>query len=828
MRSAYVLAALSVACLTIPWNVAAAEPAASGVVVDSAKQPVEGAKVSLLVATQDLPEPTVVADAVTDKEGRFSIAWDAGESKPVNALVAVMHPNFGINWVMGEGPPSVGRLRDLSIALLKGAEVSGIVVDPSGKPVPGAVITAFISRQADSPQQSILSPSEQVLKAESGKDGSFRLAGIPENARVAVGAKHPGFAPGTDGMPEQARGMPQPTIEAGATSVTIRLSEACAIEGKVTVEGSGVAVPSARVTLMPTGPAGFAAIMWGRPPAVVADAAGRYAIADLGKGQYAVSVKHPDYAAAVTPVDLTSNRKATADIVLGKGVLVSGKFVKAGTAEPVTEGAQIWVRRKEGNVAGETVDVKPDGTFAFRAASGGITMNASVEIGSLPRESSQKELTLSAGQDVTDIVFEVQPPLIFKGRVIGTDGKPIAGAEVSTKRGGSAKPRKSDENGAFEVALPSYQSFGEWEHLFLQASHPDKPDLRGILLQPLRSQEDLKGDITCKRKATVAGRVSDESGKPLAGIPVRDMVRGENIGISDANVTTDAEGRYKFEDIVPGLDYSITASGVEHGQANADRFSLAEGETKTLEDFVLAPANMRIEGTVEDQAGKPLPGVRIRCNGQGTGNREAQSDDKGHFVIEHLVDESVDLFAWHEGANGNARGIAAGDTDMVLVMGQQQPQQNPQERAARILVDKAAPELEVAAWVQHGPVSLETLRGKTVVLVLWDSAGKASAETLSFLEQMQTKCANSGMGLLAVDAPNADAKALKHLLSEHKITCPVGVSADSSSANGGTFAQYKLNKAPGVYLIDADGVVKYQDLPFRAVDQALAAMTKTS
>jgi len=119
-----------------------------------------------------IPEESVVADA----EGRFT--FERLEPGPFTVVAEVpgLHPGTSGRIVL-----EASSAKDLDLQLREGGVVAGRVLDPDGAPIPGASVEVW------------LSPGE--IKATSGPDGSFRLAGADRGYfQVRASAEH--FQPG--------------------------------------------------------------------------------------------------------------------------------------------------------------------------------------------------------------------------------------------------------------------------------------------------------------------------------------------------------------------------------------------------------------------------------------------------------------------------------------------------------------------------------------------------------------------------------------------------------------------------------------------------------
>jgi hypothetical protein len=163
----------------------------------------------------------------------------------------------------------------------------------------------------------------------------------------------------------------------------------------------------------------------------------------------------------------------------------------------------------------------------------------------------------------------------------------------------------------------------------------------------------------------IRGRViAAESGSPLRRAQVR--VSGNQPGLA-ATANTDQDGHYEFQNL-PAASYSISVTrngyvSLQFGQQRPFEpgrpLTLAEGQVAEKIDFAL-PRGGVITGTVVDDLGEPLPGVRIQAQRyvyQPGGARRLQpagsvgfagpsaTDDLGHFRVYGLMPGSYVLSA---------------------------------------------------------------------------------------------------------------------------------------------------------------------------------------
>jgi Carboxypeptidase regulatory-like domain len=163
----------------------------------------------------------------------------------------------------------------------------------------------------------------------------------------------------------------------------------------------------------------------------------------------------------------------------------------------------------------------------------------------------------------------------------------------------------------------------------------------------------------------IRGRViAAEGGNPLRRAQVR--ISGNQPGLA-ATANTDQDGRYEFQNL-PAASYSISVTrngyvSLQFGQQRPFEpgrpLTLIEGQVAEKIDFAL-PRGGVITGTVVDDLGEPLPGVRVQAQRyvyQPGGARRLQqagtvsfsgpptTDDLGHFRVYGLMPGSYVLSA---------------------------------------------------------------------------------------------------------------------------------------------------------------------------------------
>jgi len=817
----------------------AAEFKVQGRVADESGKPVAGASVCALETA--FPWDQIVQDVVTeemaDKSGQFVLTLKDAPGR--GCIIAARHPDYGLIWNRAPSNAADTTGSHLYLTMPKRIPIQGKVTDLKGEPIVNALVLPALALRTGDP---ILDPPylvscEKLLSARTGPDGRFVVHGIPAGATGVLKVIHPEFAIAVRGFGKVGPDWPIGSIQIDGSDIEVALQPPATIEGKVTAEGTGEPVSGVTVDASPdlrgTDPRIAALIDLALIPLrEVTDGRGHYAIRGLPQGTYRLRVEHPDWAPMVKEPIFLPPGTATinGDIVLSKGVLVSGKVVMTDTGAPVTDGRVAIHRELERLSQSSRTD--ENGRFQVRFTPGNAVLVADVlSSGFIPYGERQRSLTLAAGQDVTDIVFRVKPTIKFKGTVLGPDSKPLPGALVFATDARHVQVTTSSD-GTFELPLMGWEP-AEQKFVAVEARHPDLPEHRGVVGKQFSGEGTAEGVIDLKRTGRVTGRVVDESGKPIKGANVTALQHyglnreGATFGpYYDSGATCNESGRYEFKSIASGIVYTVEATAPTYGIDRGQPFSVNENEQYHVPDLILPLANMSIEGTVTDDDGKPVAGGTVTCFGQATPPRFTTTDAQGRYRFDHLVNEQLFLSARSRidsPLSGSAMARAGADhADIILAEG---GRSTPEQRRARELTGKLAPDLDAATWVNCQPVTLSAFRGKTVVLAFWDSADKSREGFVPFLNALLSKRQGSNIEIVSIHSAGAEIAALKQFVSGHGIKFPVAVDklATNKIYRGATFERYNIKTVPSVFIIDAEGKVRYQDVPLRAVEEALKA-----
>jgi protocatechuate 3,4-dioxygenase beta subunit len=572
-----------------------------GKVLDGTGAPIAGATVVGL-CEGGVCRPFPGEDTVTDARGEFRLPPGMNNvvavGQPARLLIrlldgveheaAAVPTNDGAVTiklpVAGEAAKGVEGPRDVALG-----ELAGVVVDADGKPIGGVEVDAWTWYPGN--------------EAKTNAKGVFRIRGLDKDRKVEVIVRKDGYTPQLFLM--------QPTGQPGWVIV---LGKKTYFEGRVT-DTEGKPVGGARIRAN-NGPKRADGVMiteiWTEAKT---DEEGRYrmyAQADV----YDIQVRVPGVGAArLQKTALGADEARRLDIALQKAVTFRANVVDSLTNDPV-RGVRLWSWQHQG-IEGRsredgTVTI-PDmlpGPFNFQVEVSGYARWWSDEAASEwsrrqidgPRgwQRNFDHLDFDLKPGMASVTIAVEPGVTVTGRVLDPDGQPVAGATVAPALTGTGNSLtgdtrfsvQTDHDGRFTVLLPA-SGPREYNLVAHDGPYGQWRDWANGALPPFRTKPgEAINDVELRltRPATVKGRVTDASGKPVAGREVRASAadRLEN-RYYDPTVTTAADGSYELKFIRPGEQFIQVApfwlDARQAPEGTSRTLTLTPGETKGQVDF---------------------------------------------------------------------------------------------------------------------------------------------------------------------------------------------------------------------------------------------------
>ncbi|NQU49919.1 MAG: sigma-70 family RNA polymerase sigma factor [Planctomycetes bacterium] len=515
----------------------------------------------------------------------------------------------------------------------------GQVVDHQGKPVALATVSAILptTRQIPGLTEYWISSDLIVASLQTDPEGKFEFD-LSEKRVYDLTVQAAGFA--------NLRAFDHIAGE----SLVLRIEPSAVVTGKVIDKDMSAAIEGAILRLTP-----------GYPRAgkiryeAVSDSDGKYSFTDMPSGSFSLVVEsetHPsprDHAFfEFPPLNIGEFRQL--DISLQAGVPITGRVTHAELQTPIA-GAKVKIGLLSGRAEVET---DSDGYFELFSAVGNAQQNLcfradgfgsfSVELRHIPKEGKE-------------VFVALLPARKAVGRVVDSNGLPIAGAQVCAHARGSTPPfgeqiedlrTTTDSNGVFEIKNVRQ----DLRHSILLA-HPEyATEVYDFPADEWQTQQIDLGDLLLEQPASIQGRVTNADGVPLPQLwvllngepahrddlgPVENQGVGyasdEGVGFGRISARTDSAGRFLFSNL-PSGDYQLSAGAKGYLKRGNLQLSLNAGEQRQNIEISFDPG-LSIQGVVTDVQGNRRPGASVTIFKAGTYQQLVYSicNPSGEFAV---------------------------------------------------------------------------------------------------------------------------------------------------------------------------------------------------
>jgi len=534
--------------------------------------------------------------------------------------------------------------------------IAGTVRDPRGAAVAGAEVCAYASSDELSAED-----TRDPRCAASGADGRYRVAGLLP-ARYEVHAGAPQYMPGQYRDAERraddlhlAAGEERGGIDIVLRPGGVELAGSVKDIGGGTVGGAWVRAGSER---------------WGPSPRAQtrsrADGSFRLWVAP---GRVALTAQAEGYVPG--RADATAPG-LTVDILLTPEAVLAGRVVEVGGGAPVA-GARVGV-----GSSGGMEDASPEahgsavtdeqGRFRIaRLPPGRYKAFASAPTGS---GEARESVLLGLGQTVDGVTIELHPAALVVGRVLEAgnrapcrDGWVGLSDHKAGRHGGAAVEVGRVE---IEAMLPgTYEVHVQCRGFRAQDEYPALVIAAGAA--------PPEQEWTVRAGCRIRGAVRSAEGAPVA----RAWISARPAGPMGPRSARDSESAPSEEDgsfLIDGLRAGTYEVSVEA----ADLPPPEEPQRVTVAEGGEAAVELRLEraggvaGDVVDEAGRPVPGVTVRAQGQArwsmAGAGGTMTRDDGSFALEGLRPGTYRVAAMRGGDFGWRAALRApgkGDDDVA-------------------------------------------------------------------------------------------------------------------------------------------------------------------
>jgi protocatechuate 3,4-dioxygenase beta subunit len=542
------------------------------------------------------------------------------------AIGLVAHPGV----LADEMKPGVGAPVAAAAAVPTGAvtkpppakTITGKVTGPDGKPVAAATVRAIpMPKKTESPRRVRRAPdAPKAVVAKTDATGAFRLDGLATGP-FALRIEAPGFAPtGANNIP------------AGA-AVTLRLKPGTTVVGRVLDLTTQKPIANATVTGLEKDAARF-----GTDAAHTVKTAedGTFILADCAPGIIIVEAIAKAKAKArldqvvAKPVAPGEERNPDANtLYLQPGGRIAGRVLGPDgkpladaivTASP-SDGS-LFAMLREGNGAQRT-DV--DGKFAFDGIAAGnkYTVRATKE-GLATKDDGP--IPVEAGTDRADLELKLESGALLAFRLATDEDVPVKSVEVQLQPQGGGR-RRGMGLGRGDVDQDKIEPQGDGKFLIkaldpgtfdLTLQPPDFADITKTGLKLKNGETTDLGTLRVKESKSISGRITDTSGRPIAGATISGLWLDAQMRLS-REARSGEDGRFRLSGLgdQPLRNMSVRAEGY----ANSTREGATPGDTAV--DFTLEKTGS-VVGRVLSVGGAVPPAFRVQAFPEAKENQERQ------------------------------------------------------------------------------------------------------------------------------------------------------------------------------------------------------------
>lgn len=421
-------------------------------------------------------------------------------------------------------------------------------------------------------------------------DGSFVLQGLPEG-EFALWA-----------LSDQGAVL-RPGMAAGAEGVELVLGNGWVLEGLV-ADPSDRPLPDVRVTLLHAEHTRFFDTRTGGD--------GRFRVGPLPKGDYGLVAEKegwlPEY---VEPFMVRRDRRK---VVLVQPGRIVGRVLSDEMPAPGAE-----VRAKGEDETEQVTETDAEGRFTFeRMKPISYVLTATRE----GRHAVVEAALAIPGTSSDEVVLRLGDARPVAGTVRDDAGRPVAGARIALRGIDSYQRAFTDAQGHYRMELIEKGTY------YFEVVAPRHRDLSEEKRELTSSSEPI--DFTLARTLSISGTLVDEQGNPVEGARFSLKQSAED-SASDAEdgIRTDEDGQFVLD---------VPTAGTWKVSLQHDRFLPQELSVQAPAENVrwVLHAGTVVEGSVTDEKGVPLEGVRVSLwrSGESWRNQQNdQTDDRGRFSL---------------------------------------------------------------------------------------------------------------------------------------------------------------------------------------------------
>lgn len=624
-----------------PLTLVATGNVSGAVTVDG--RPLAGARVSINLSTSGGVSDRPLGDAKTDENGRFEVRnIEAG-----HRLYAVYQSeNSAYRTIAGNNGRAIGSLAPGQTIELDPFEfftrtqtVSGIVVDPAGKPLPDVAVQTMSPNIGEIPaaDQSKALTDMSYPAIRTGADGRFSFEHLFDRpVRLCAMVKPPSADPNAFRVIRA-----YVTVAAGETNAKIVLDPLNNSPDGIQLQ------PGAERSKQP---------------------------------ESRDSQSEPDHSNSPAPTELA--KQAPPEWLANPDRKITGRVVLDGTEQPVIN-AQVDVPLDPFRLSQVSTRTDASGRFTVQLPPNYLLGSDSFDLTVTPEKApgfhkTQTTVEFAQGEQRKDILVRLSHGERIAGSVVDdASGAGIAGVGVTYVLEGENESMSTywdqgrqawtDQDGRFELKAPPNQvtvrifqptkahhrshdvpNGFRWEHhQSIRADHSAR-----VTFESEAAPRDIR--LAASRGMIIRGRAADEAGKPIPGaiVEVKYAIFDEGGGSFNFDtqsepykVIADQDGRFELSGLPPDCEAFVRIHDPEDQRAfikvvEADHRATGE-RIVPLEQVVLSPkAHLRGQLLCDN---KPVADVKVfasmRFSGKAFNSRNpgiVATDSDGYFDFERL------------------------------------------------------------------------------------------------------------------------------------------------------------------------------------------------
>ena len=774
----------------------------TGTVADAGGIPIPGARVVAyeLVNVDRVVRASVASETKSDPAGKFTLTAVAMREGRGALGVFATADGFAADWDDWKRDGA-----EFKLILEKPLALGGIVVDEAQNRVSGATVQAFLV-VGDLPRPHWLPGLAPVSPfiATTDAEGRFLFDRVPPKATATFITTAPGRAriiTSNWQSSDDVRGE----FAAGNTEIIIELPPEARVSGKVVDSTTGAAAAGMRIVCRKKDSA-----LAYEPVETATGPDGAFSVGGLLDGVYFLQ---PTPAPPSTLVAAAARVEATAGSSADAGTISLGQPVEFevtvadGTSKLPLALAGVEISEPEGVMT----QTDESGIARITLAPGTHKLSRAYKYGYRNAELARPFQVGGGAPNSMAVELELLPAI--RGVVRDEAGNPVAGMSVEVVPLGAEEDVYTDEDGRFAVQWEPDSWGGNPPEAF--ALLRDEDGMLAAAVEVL--SPDMPLDLVARPAASIAVRIVDSDGKPLAGAPVFAAVDFGDIGMTIDKTTTftDEAGRAEWRALPIGLDYVVTTTMAEYGRRSAT-LALAPADAGTTHEVELrlSPANLSLSGIVLDPAGKPVSGASVTARGTDQPIRSAKTDETGKFAITGLIAGSVRLQAYARAQDlvGSAD-AKAGDID-VKIEATPRPvvTSGPVIPETPSLVGKMLPDVESIGLRQ----AVDSAAGKNLLICFFDLNQRASRHVMKGLVADRANIEAKGVSLIGIDTSGMPDAERGEILQTEGVWFPVGKCGEAE------VSAWRAAAMPWLILTDTGHVVRAEGFTANQLDDALA------